>query len=290
MLSKSLSMAIVLMLSVWLYTTYSVSAQSLKIAPLIYDDATLGKGEVKKGFVDISNPESTKNTVALQVKAFRQIDDEGGLEFYASEQVAAGVKLDFDRVTLEPRGAMRVYFVLDGAKLPQGDVFAAVLASTIPDGTAAAAQSVSVGTLLVIQNGTPSSHQADITSFTTSWLQIGDGLSAAMKLHNPADPKSATGFFPSVRVAIQPYGATTVKGPLLFAGRTRSVEYRQNGDYFGLIYLKASSGSSEKGQIVFAITGYWRWLAPIIAAVVIMILVLGQRVRLVKHKKSLYRA
>lgn len=290
MLSKSFTTAIVLMLSVWLYTTYSVSAQSLKIAPLIYDDATLGKGEVKKGFVDISNPESTKNTVALQVKAFRQIDDEGGLEFYASEQVAAGVKLDFDRVTLEPRGAMRVYFVLDGAKLPQGDVFAAVLASTIPDGTAAAAQSVSVGTLLVIQNGTPSSHQADITSFTTSWLQIGDGLSAAMKLHNPADPKSATGFFPSVRVATQPYGATTVKGPLLFAGRTRSVEYRQNGNYFGPIYLKASVGSSEKGQIVFAVTGYWRWLAPALLVGVTMIALVMRRARWGRLRRSKKRS
>lgn len=275
-----------LTLAVLVGLPFMAFAQSLKIAPLIYSDVVLAKGEVKKGFVDVSNPDSTKSIVTLQVKAFRQIDDEGGLEFYASEQVAAGVKLDFDRVTLEPRGAMRIYFVLDGAKLPQGDVFAAILASTVPSGTAAAAQSVSVGTLLVIQNGTPASHQADITEFRASWLQIGDGLSASMKLRNPAEPKSATGFFPSVRVATQPYGATAVKGPLLFAGRTRSIEYRQNGDYFGPIYLKASSGSNEKGQLVFAATGYWRWLAPVLVCVAVGIFVIARRSRPSFKKKT----
>lgn len=245
------------------------AVESLKIAPLIYDDAVLGKAEVKKGYVDISNPAPHKSVVALRVDAFRQIDDQGGLEFYANEQVAAGVKLDFDRITLEPRSAMRVYFLLDGAKLPEGDVFAAIMASTVPSQSGTAAQSVSVGTLLVIQNGTPASHQADITRFEASWFQVGAGISASMTLHNPADPKSVTGFFPSIRVAPAPYAAKTVKGPLLSAGRTRTVDYRQNGDYFGPIYLKATSGSSEKGQLIFAVTGYWRWLAPLLLVVTI---------------------
>lgn len=255
-----------------------VNAQSIAIAPLVYDNAVLAAGEIKKGYVDLSNPQYASQTVQLQVKAFRQTDDQGSLEFYSDERVARGVRLDLDQVTLDARGAMRVYFLLDGSKLPTGDVFAAILASTIPQSTGAMAQSASVGTLLVIQNGTPPSHRADIVGLTTSWVQIGDGLSASMKLHNPADSKSATGFFPSIRVATQPYGATTVKGPLLFAGRTRSVEYRQNGDYFGPIYLKASSGSSEKGQIVFAVTGYWRWLAPVLLVVVTMIVLVIRRV------------
>ena len=51
------------------------------------------------------------------------------------------------------------------------------------------AQSASVGTLLVIQNGTPPSHRADIVGLTTSWVQIGDGLSASDETaDNPADP------------------------------------------------------------------------------------------------------
>ena len=252
----------------------SVSAQSLKIAPLLYDDAVLAKGEIKKGYVDISNPSSVKSVVTLQVKAFRQIDDQGGLEFHADERVAAGIKLDLDRVTLDPLGAMRVYFVLDGTKLPSGDVFAAILASTMPDQSAAAAQLVSVGTLLVIQNGTPSSHEAAITAFSAPWLQISDGLSASMTVHNPADAKQATGFFPSIRVSALPYSATTVKGPLLFASRTRAVEYRQVGDYFGPMYLRAITGSSTKGQLIFAVTGYWRWLAPLLLMMIVPFFVL----------------
>ncbi len=239
-------------------------AASLKIAPLIYDDVILGKGEVKKGFVDISNPDYTKHTVQLSVKAFRQIDDEGGLEFYANEQVAAGIQLDFDKITLENRGAMRVYFVLNGAKLPEGDVFAAIVAQTVPDGQATAAQSVSVGTLLVIQNGTPASHTAEITSFSASWLQVSDGLAAHMQVRNPADGTSTTGYYPNIVIAAQPYTTTNVKGPLLFAGRTRTVDYYQTGNYFGPLYLKASVGSSSKGRLVFAVTGYWRWLAPVL--------------------------
>lgn len=273
-----LALVTLLMLIGATMTTSHAFAQSLRIVPLMYDDAVLGKGEVKKGFVDISNPESTAQTVQLSVKAFRQINDQGGLEFYSNEQVAAGVKLDFSQVKLDANGAMRVYFLLDGAKLPSGDVFAAVLASTVPERASTAAQSVSVGTLLVIQNGTPGSRSAAITEFSTGWLQVGDGLSAHMKVNNPADPKSATGFFPSIVVAAQPYSTMTVKGPLLFAGRTRDVDYRQAGNYFGPMYLKASTSGSEKGQLVFAITGYWRWLAPVLVVVFAALLWITRRV------------
>ncbi len=281
---KKLVASIVLVLSV-VVCGPSVHAESLKIAPLIYDDVVLGKGEVKKGFVDISNPEYQKQTVQLQVKAFRQIDDQGSLEFYSNEQVAAGITLDFDKITLDNRGAMRVYFVLNGAKLPQGDVFAAILASTIPSSRGAAAQSVSVGTLLIIQNGTPVSHTAEIMSFDSNWLQIGDGLSARMRVRNPADAKSSTGHYPSIVVAAQPYATMTVKGPLLFAGRTRAVEYREQGSFFGPIYLKASVGTSSKGQLIFAVTGYWRWLAPLLLVFFIVMTIVLRRSLLRRLRK-----
>ena len=274
-----------LVLSV-VYSTSTAHAESLKIAPLIYDDVVLGKGEIKKGFVDISNPENARQAVQLSVKAFRQIDNDGGLEFYTDERVAAGIKLDFDKITLDNRGAFRVYFVLNGAKLPEGDVFAAILASTVPDGQAAAAQSVSVGTLLTIQNGTPVSRRAEITSLFASWLQIGDGLSATMYVRNPADPKTNTGFYPSIGVAAQPYTNTTVKGPLLFAGRTRLVDYRQAGNYFGPVYLKASIGDSQKGRLVLAVTGYWRWLAPVVVIIGVITLVVFRRFSLRTRRKS----
>ena len=246
-------------------------ADSLKIAPHSYE-ATIQKSEVKKGYIDVSNPSTTSIKIKLETQAFRQIADDGSLEFYDSEQVRAGVKLDFETMTLGPREAYRVYFLLDGNKLPEGDVFGAILASTIPDAGPGSAQSLRVGTLLILQNGTPTAHEANVKSFTTSWLHIGEGLSSTIEVTNPADQKSSTGFFPNITVSTAPYGSRDVKGPLLFAGRTRTVEYKATGDYFGPIWFGANIGDSRQGRFIFAITGYWRWLAPVF---IVILLVLG---------------
>lgn len=259
------------------------AVSSLKIAPQSYE-ATLQKAEVKKGYVDVSNPTSETTRVKLEVQAFRQIADDGSLEFYDSEQVSAGVKLDFETMTLAPREAYRVYFLLDGNKLPQGDVFAAIFASTIPDAGPGSAQALRVGTLLILQNGTPSAHVANVVSFSTSWLQMGDGLSSSIVVTNPADPKSSTGFYPNITVSTAPYGSRGVKGPLLFVGRTRTVEYKTPGDYFGPIWFGANIGDSKQGQFIFAVTGYWRWLAPLL----LVLLVVGSFifVRVIRGRKT----
>lgn len=260
------------------FLTTDTQALGLKIAPHSYD-ATLAKGEVKKGYVDISNPDSTTVKVNLDVQAFRQIDDDGSLEFFDSEQLEAGIKLDYESFSLGPREAYRVYFLLDGTKLPPGDVFGAIFASTTPDNGAGSQQAVRVGTLLLLQNGTPGSREAEVVSFNSSFLHIGDGLSASFAIKNTADPRSSTGFTPSITVGRAPWGSETVKGPLVFAGRTRSVDYVSKGNYFGPIMLTASVGDNSKGQLVFAITGYWRWLAPVIAGVIAVLVGIAIRLR-----------
>lgn len=270
------------LLSVFILQTGTASAASLKIAPRNYD-TSLQKGEVKKGFVDVSNPGNESVKVSFSVEAFRQIDDDGSLEFYRSEQLSSGVKLDYDAITIGPREAYRVYFLLDGSKLPEGDIFAALFASTVPKSQAGSAQAVRVGTLLTIQNGTPVEHTADVVGFETNWLQTGDALSATIRVKNPSDPGDATGFYPTVRVATAPYGGRDVKGPLLFAGRTRVVEYLQPGNYFGPIWLSASVNDSSKGQLVFAVTGYWRWLAPISVVALVVAGVILQRSGIMKR-------
>lgn len=242
------------------------SALGLKIAPLRYD-AELAKGEVKKGYVDISNPESVSLRVKLDVEAFRQINDEGALAFYEDERVSKGITLDFDTITIGPREAYRVYFLIDGAKLAEGDNFAAIFASTIPSSSDGSQQAVRVGTILTITNGTPPSRQATITSFMARWLQIGDGLSAQVSIRNTSEAESS-GFYPSIQAATSPYGVKTVKGPLIFADRTRTVELWHPGSYFGPVWLGARVGDTAESSIVFAVTGYWRWLAPIIFMVV----------------------
>lgn len=249
------------------YLSADVSALSLKIAPLQYE-TTLEAGEKKKGYVDISNPETFAVKVNLEVQGFRQISDDGTLEFYDSPQISQGLLLDFEQVTLGPRDAMRVYFLLDGEKLPSGDVFASIFASTEPVSESGSRQSVRVGTLVMATNGTPAAHTADVSFIDASWLQIGDGLSATLTLSNPEDQREFTGFFPDVTIKAQPYGETVARGPLLFAGRSRDVDYRREGSFFGPIFIEAQANGESQSRLIFAVTGYWVWLSPLLTVII----------------------
>ncbi len=242
-------------------------AAGLQIAPLEYADVTLQKAEVKKGFVDVSNPTAESVSIAMDVQAFRQIDNQGGLEFYRNEAVAAGVQLDLQTLQLGPREAMRVYFLLDGSKLPTGDVFAAIMARIVPAPSSGSIQTVQVGTLLLIQNDTPSPHQAVVTSVRAPWFQWGEGITAQVAVKNTAETGQATGFSPRITMALSPYRTTIIASPLIFAGRTRQVEFREIGNYFGPLLLSGRHESSQATQLIFAVTGYWRWLAPLVGVV-----------------------
>lgn len=247
----------------------SVYADSIEIHPTIFKEVTLKQGERKKSYVDVVNPTATKQTVVMKAQGFRQTDDSGSLDFYNDDRIAQGVKLDLNNFELSPREAIRVYFLLDGSILPSGEVFAAIFAQTSPT-VQAAAQSVQVGSLLAIINGTPSSHVGDISQLSASPLQIGGSIDAHYAVKNPANDKMATGFFPEITVRAWPYDTRNVEGPLLFAGRTRSIQYHQPGNYFGIINLQVSAGGQQASRLLFAVTGYWRWLAPLILVVAIV--------------------
>jgi hypothetical protein len=188
------------------------------------------------------------------------------LQFYDSEQVAKGVQLDLTEFELNPKDVVRVYFLLDGSVLPSGDVFAAIFAETVPRDSAVA-QSVRVGTLLSIVNGTPSSHKAAISDLKASFFQWGDAIQATFSVKNTAAKDTATGFFPQLKVAVQPYSEKDVEGPLVFSGIERSVSYRDPGSYFGIMRLNVSTDGGSASRWLFAVTGYWRWLAPLIVLV-----------------------
>lgn len=253
-----------------LVVSNATAMPSVTMAPLQYQ-SQLQKNEVKKGFVDIGNPGNETITMQLQVQAFRQTDDNGSLEFYTDPAYQKAIKLDIETIELKSKEGMRVYFLIDGTKLPKGDVFATIMASTVPKATTGAAQSARVGTLLIINNDGTGARQAEITQFSVPWLQVGSGIEAQLSVKNTVNTKDKnTGFFPDVIVTTQPYGSKTVQGPLLFAGRTRAINYSQPGDYFGPIYLKAKVLSSEQGKWIFAVTGYWRWLIPIIIGFIVL--------------------
>lgn len=239
----------------------------LKISPLRYD-AALAAGEKKQGFVDITNPSAASADIKLFVQAFRQTNDQGGLEFYDDTTIANGVKLDYSDVALGAHETLHLAFLIDGSQLRTGDNFAAIFASTVPDTAAPGQQAVKVGTLLLISNGTPSAHDAVIENLSGSVVQLGNSLDMTFSVHNTASSEAATGFSPQITVKAWPYIDETVAGPLVFAGRTRTINYTKQGNYLGILAVKVSTGSSEQTRYSLLITGYWRIVLPIFLALV----------------------
>lgn len=253
----------------------TAAASGMSIAPLEYK-STLKKGEFKKGYVDIVNPTSSAIDAELSVQAFRQINDQGGLEFYDNPAIASGIKLDLENIELGPGEGARIYFRLDASKLPSGDVFAAIFAGPAANKKGVlSVPSARVGTLLMIENGTPPPHHAEVQKIDTNWLQIGDAVTARLLVKN-TDPSggSALGFSPKINIALSPYSSRSVDGPLVFAGRAREVSYREAGNYFGPLLISASINGKSTSRLVFVVTGYWRWLAPLILVVLGVILVI----------------
>jgi len=258
-----------------------VSAESLRIAPLEYQ-TTVKVGEKQKGYVDISNPEANTVEVRFEAQAFRQIDDKGNIEFYTDKSISSGIILDLDSVEMGPHEVLRLVFFIDGTKLPQGEVFAAILARTVPHDTAGAAQSVRVGTILEITNGTPGAHTASISDFSAPFFQFSDRVSAQFVVKNDDSTGGSGGFRPQLTFDVSPYSTKQVEGPLVFTGHSRGVAYSQPGNYFGFVWLQAHVDDSSKGALAFVVTGYWRWLGPMI---LVACIALFGTVRFTRRKK-----
>lgn len=259
---RRLAIFVVLVTSVAAFFGTPASATSLKISPLRYD-ATLGAGEKQKGFVDITNPTAYSTEVKFSVEAFKQTDNSGSLEFFDSKTVQNAVLLDYADVELDPHETLHLAFLIDGSKLPNGDNFAAIFATSIPDDSAAGQQTVKVGTLLFIANGTPTKHDAVIENLSGNLLQFGDKLQLTFDVRNTAEAGRVTGFSPMITVQAWPYLNETVTGPLVFAGRTRTVDYSKAGDYLGILAIRVKTGTSEQVIYRLAITGFWRELLPL---------------------------
>lgn len=244
-------------------------AVALKAAPLEYR-TSLKKGEKQKGFIDVSNPSKDTVRVTTSAQAFRQVDNDGSLQFYDNEQVKAGVRLDLDEFDLGPHEAVRMYFLLDSTKLPSGDVYAAIFFTT-----ASAAQpnqvgqAVRLGTLLSIVNGTPGPRAASIMDLSVPWLQLSDTIRGSYDIKNTARPGSSTGFYPTVSLYASPFGQTKEqKGKLTFAGITRSNDFSLSVFPLGLYYVSATYGASSKAQWVVVASPLALLILAVLAAVV----------------------
>lgn len=246
--------------------TVPTHALGLKIAPLEYR-TELKKDEDQKGFIDVSNPSGQTVVVEVSVQAFKQINDDGGLQFYDDERVEAGIVPELDQFKLGPREAIRVYFTIDSAKLPEGDVYAAVFFSTEPaKPRSGVGQQVRVGTLLSIVNRTPGDRKAVISKLNLSFLQLDERIKGSYTVKNTGSAES--GFYPKVTILAWPSGRTVERTSLLvFGGRMRENPLSFDGGV-GLHRLTIKYGDSSRSQWVLVLPV---WIMLTTAAVLLAI-------------------
>ena len=261
----------------------SVSAATLQIAPLEYR-TKLEKGEVKKGYVDINNPTDKKVKVATEVQAFRQINNDGGLQFYDDKLISKGIKPELEAFVLGPREAIRLYFTINGNKLPSGDVYAALFTKTQPaKPTNGVGQQVRVGTILSIINKTPGSRDAEIVAVNASPFQLGSTVQGTYSIKNTAPKNTSSGFYPTSRIDVWPGQSFEHEGSLIFSGITRENSFTYSDIAPGIHKVTVSYGNSAASQWVVVVPA---WLLLIGGAVVLIIAieVILWRRRIRKHR------
>ncbi len=235
-------------------TTPIARATSLQVTPLSYT-VELKPGEKKKGFIDFTNPSAEAVTVDFSVQAFKQINNNGDLQFYDDEHVKNGVLLDYTSVQLGPREAIHLAFMADGTKLAAGASFAAIFATTEPAASAPLAATARVGALLFIQNGTTPSGVADITSLQVPFWQTSGNVTGFYSIKNTANSADQTGFFPQVNIALDPLHAQVTSGSsLVFAGVERTNQFSIPANRFGLYKVSVAYGNSRRDAWVFVAT------------------------------------
>ncbi len=260
-----------------------VSALGAKVAPLLYE-IKLTDGEVKKGHIDISNPNDYPTTFAVELESFEQINGSGELAFEPAPAYEQGIKFDYDEFTLDSRESLRLYFTADANKLPKGGVYATaffrtVEAEAVPDSTSIQ-PSTRVGTLLLIENGGGGSKVAEISNLDASFLQIGKSVKLTAQIKNVGS-NNALAFFPKVTAKLQPYGSKkTKKTELIFPSIERTTTLNLPGSYFGPLRAEVNAGTNQASVWIFAITGWGRAVAVgLLIAIAIIIFVQRRRGR-----------
>jgi hypothetical protein len=243
--------------------------------------ATLKENERLEGFVDVSNPSAQKVTVQATVQAFKQIDNEGGLQFFDDERIAAGIRPELTSFELGPREALRMAFTVDGKVLPEGDVYAAIFLTTEPSQPrAGVGQSVRVGTILSLVNKNPGSRKAEITGVRLPLVQFSGVTKGSYAVKNTGP--EGTGFYPKVKLTAWPGRQTKEQeSSLVFGGRERINDVSLPLGY-GVHYVEAAFGDSKTGQWVVLIAP---WM--LVTGLLIVLVVGIELLLLKKRRKSL---
>lgn len=246
-----------------LVSASDASALGLKVAPLEYK-TTLAKNERKRGFIDVSNPTGSPLNVNVTVRGFRQVKDDGSLQFYEDPLISSGISPELSSIELEPNAAVRMFFTVNGTKLPQGDVYATVFFSTSPGTfTQGVTDAVRVGTLLSITNQTPGERKAEVTGLDVPFFNFGTTINGSYTVRNTGNPDS--GFYPEVTTTVS--GNEQKKDSLLvFGGRER----RNNVSFdvgYGIHIASVRYGESEK-RTVFVNMAPWHLIVLVLVLVV----------------------
>ena len=257
----------------------NVYATGLKVAPLQYK-TMLKKDEVKKGFIDVSNPlKEDPVVVTSSVQGFRQINDNGGLQFYDDKQINVGIKPELTSFNLAPGEAIRVYFSVDGRNLPKGDIYAGIFFTTdLVTKKTGVGQSVRLGTLLSIINESPGERNAQITDIDVPLFSLEPTVKGTYAIKNTGDPRS--GFYPTVTLTSSPGNdKTSLESSLVFGGRERSNGFTANTGY-GIHKITASYGESSRSKWVVVVSPVMLLLAAGI------VLVVGIEIALMRHRRK----
>lgn len=260
----------------------STAALGLKVTPLEYR-TTLQKNEKKKAFIDVSNPSGQTINVRTSVQAFRQINNEGALQFYSDPVIEAGIQTDLETFQLGPREAVRMFIQVDGQKLSEGDVFAAVFFTTAPTQLKnGVGQLVRVGTLLSIVNNTPGERKAKVSKLTAPFWQMSEELNGSYSIKNIGQSKS--GFYPKVTLSSWPSGKQhELVGSLVFGGRERENQFAYDIGV-GIHKIEVSYGNSKQERWVVTMPAWLVIALVIIVTIVVAELLLMKRRRHIKRR------
>jgi hypothetical protein len=129
--------------------------------------------------------------------------------------------------------------------------------------------SLRVGTIFVLENGTPGPRNAEITRLDVPFWHFGDGVKGMYNVKNTATAGEATGFFPTSIVSIDPlHRQQQVDSKLIFAGRSRETNFEVKSSRIGFYKVSAAYGDSKQEKWVFMLTGHWR--AVVIIAIILL--------------------
>ena len=265
----------------WLMAAPAASADvtGLQLNPLRIED-TLGT-TVKTGYIDVANPGDSTITVVTRVQGFRQNDLEGRLAFFDDADLAGGIKVSLEQFELGPREAVRVGFLVDPAKLPQGGVYASIFFQTIPpaqsSNTSYVSESAKVGTLLMLTNGLAGKHQGEISRLNVPLVQTGVGIGGQLTYRNTDRSRAPVGFNPALTTRVLPWGdPKAVATGLVLPGSSRQFEVVRPGAYFGLLPITVTDQDTGRSRTawVLACTGWYQLAVPAVLITLVLLLVI----------------